>query len=358
MVGLIAVLVVGGAAMGFTLYKQQLQLVAQQDKQPAATETTTVQSITENPEKTLPSSCPRARVLTDYTMRPDGSIDKTFYSISVDGKKLNGSVTASDTGRIENVQVSSDCKSLAWIVAPLNELDATGNYTKAETVRFTMFDQNTVRNFTLPVPGPASVIPFTSNNIIVAIGALVISESDVPSEDALSSNFYAIEVGTGATAKIGGPFLAVSPDLQKIVKKVGANIVLENKVSGKAILLAKGDSEFAHEYVFSPDSNKLAYIWFGGKRGDIFAILFRPIALDDQTIVSAKIAVQPVDGSSEFVPIRGGYNINHGWDIDRWLSSDLLQYTQSEYAARDYQVDMSARPPTVEKQGLIDWSSI
>jgi hypothetical protein len=188
-------------------------------------------------------------------------------------------------------------------------------------------------------------------------GQPVVSEADIPSEGSFALTFYSVEVTGAVVNKVGGPYLAVSPDLQKIVKTTDQyKVVLSNLLTNKTVVLANGAKEYATDFTFSPDSNNLAYLKLSGDRSLIFAELYRPIDVHD--ILSGSLLIQPVDGGAPKDVIRGGFTPDNEFRVDRWISPTILQYTQPETSVRVQQVDYSTTPPTFEKKELIDWDAI
>lgn len=300
--------------------------------------------------------CPRARVRMTDQLNADGSVKETDYSVSVNGQVIPGSVVTDQVGRITSALVSGDCARVAWVVAPRNEFDAKGDYAKAETVRTARVGESQITDFAMPALGPASLDSYLATRLVVGLGAPVVDEADVPSESTFELTFYALTPADGAITKVGGPYLAVAPDLQKIVAKDGDDTVLIDNSSNKKTVLAKGLKEYATEFAFSPDSANLAYLKLTGDRDTIFEALYRPMT--DFGILPAYIKVQPVDGGVASDVISGGYDITDDFHVDRWTSPTVFEYTQSEAAVRVQRVDYATAPPTYTKEGLIDWEKL
>jgi hypothetical protein len=303
------------------------------------------------------SSCPRAHVKEDNKLNADGSIKETLYTVSVNGELISGSTISDTRGRIGSALVSSDCSRVSWTVIPRDETSAEGKYVKAELIRTVLIGKDNIQDFSLPIAGPASITPYIADRILVGIGQPVVSEADIPSEGSFALTFYSVEVTGAVVNKVGGPYLAVSPDLQKIVKTTDQyKVVLSNLLTNKTVVLANGAKEYATDFTFSPDSNNLAYLKLSGDRSLIFAELYRPIDVHD--ILSGSLLIQPVDGGAPKDVIRGGFTPDNEFRVDRWISPTILQYTQPETSVRVQQVDYSTTPPTFEKKELIDWDAI
>lgn len=300
--------------------------------------------------------CPRARVRMTDQLNADGSVKETDYSVSVNGQVIPGSVVTDQVGRITSALVSGDCARVAWVVAPRNEFSAEGSYVKAETVRTARIGESQITDFVMPEMGPVSLDTYLATKLVAGIGSPIVSEADLPSESSFEETFYALTTADGSITKVGGPYLAVAPDLQKVVAKDGEDTVLINNESGKKIVLAKGAKEYATEFAFSPDSANLAYLKLKGDRDTVFTALYRPI--EDVGIIPAAVTIQPVDGQTASEVISGGYTITNDFHVDRWTSPTIFQFTESETAVRVHQVDFATAPPTYTKEGLIDWEKL
>ena len=229
---------------------------------------------------------------------------------------------------------------------------------KPETLRVAEVGLEAITEVALPVAGPAHVTPFVGGNVIVAVGSPQGSESDVPDESAFESTFYVVDLSARAARKIGGPYLAVSPDLRHVVRKTdGTTVVLEDTETKRLVQLAKGAREYVTQFMFSPDNKRLAYLALDGDRNDVFMLLYRPV--DESVIVGARLIVRLTDGVGEPVDvIRGGYSVQSAWNIDRWTSPTVLEYVQSEFAGRTYEFDAGTSDKGAVKKGLIDWERI
>lgn len=305
----------------------------------------------------------RARVKEKYELNPNGSVRFSFQTVSVDGKEFAAStVTNGQDGRIDQAIVSLDCLRVAWVVTPAVAInDETGMQVKPSLVRTVALAGGSVQEVVLPAVGPAALHPFVGTDAIVSVATPEVREVDVPSEADLEGAFYRVDLASGRTENIGGPYLAVSPDFRFVVRRIDGTISLQTKEGGSTVVLAdRKKNEFATDFAFSPDSRYLAYLRLKGEDSLLFAKLYRPInpeIIDE--IVRGDLLVRDVSGPDagrERPIISGGYTVD-SFRVDRWTSATEIEWTQPETASRLNRTDVT-NGGSSEKNGLLDQEAI